>query len=234
MGIMWSLFNPLLMLAIYTFVFSIVFKARWHEGSTSKAEFALLLFAGLIVFNLFAECINKAPSLILSNGNYVKKVIFPLEILPWAAFGSALFHALISTGVWLAAYIAIFGKLHATMILFPLVMVPLALLTLGASWLLASLGVYLRDVAQFIGIVTAVLMFMSPVFYPIIALPAKYQSILLLNPIATTIEQVRQVLYWGQVPDLTTYSIYLFTTAVAAWLGFAWFQKTRKGFADVI
>lgn len=234
MGILWSFFNPLFMLLIYTFVFSVVFKARWHEGPSSKAEFALLLFAGLIVFNVFAECVTKAPSLILSNANYVKKMIFPLEVLPWASLGSALFHACVSTAVWLLVYIVIYGVPHATALLLPLVVLPMLLITMGLSWALASLGVFLRDVSQFIVIVTSVLMFLSPIFYPITAIPEKYRPLLLLNPLSTTIEQARDVLYWGTVPDLLGYVIYLAVAAVVAWVGFAWFQKTRKGFADVI
>ena len=234
MGILWSFFNPVFMLLVYTFVFSVIFKARWSGGSDSKTEFALILFAGLIVFNLFAECFNRAPGLILANVNYVKKVVFPLEILPWVALGSALFHALISLGVWLIAYLILFGVPHITVLLFPLVILPLLLLIMGLTWALASLGVYLRDVSQFIGILTTVLMFLSPVFYPASALPEAYRHLLLLNPLTPVIEQARDVLFWGKVPDMTILSIYLLMTAFIAWLGFAWFQKTRKGFADVL
>jgi lipopolysaccharide transport system permease protein len=234
MGIFWSFFNPVLMLAVYTFVFSVVFKARWGVNSDSQTEFALLLFAGLIVFNLFSECILKAPTVILANVNYVKKVIFPLEILPWVILGSALFHALISVGVWLIAYTLIFGLPHPTILLLPLVLLPLPLLTMGLAWALASLGVYLRDVSQFIGIFTTVTMFLSPIFYPSSALPEDYRHLLLLNPLTIVIEQVRDVLFWGKVPDLPGLAAYLVGAAFIAWLGFAWFQKTRKGFADVL
>ena len=234
MGILWSFFNPVFMLAVYTFVFSVVFKARWNAGSDSKTEFALVLFAGLIVFNLFSECINRAPGLILANANYVKKVVFPLEVLPWVTLGSALFHALISLGVWFIAYLILFGLPHVTALLLPLVMLPLLFLVIGVSLLLASLGVYLRDVSHFIGILTTVLMFLSPIFYPASALPEEYRHLLLLNPLTPVIEQARDVLFWGKVPDLTILSVYLVGAAVVAWLGFAWFQKTRKGFADVL
>ena len=234
MGILWSFFNPVFMLTVYTFVFSVVFKARWNTGSDSKTEFALVLFAGLIVFNLFAECVNRAPSLILSNVNYVKKVVFPLEILPWVALGSALFHALISLGVWLIAYLILFGVPHITVLLLPLVILPLLLFIMGLTWGLASLGVYLRDVSQFIGMVTTVLMFLSPIFYPVTALPEKYRHLLLLNPLTPAIEQARDVLFWGKVPDILILSVTLLSAALIAWLGFAWFQKTRKGFADVL
>ena len=183
LGILWSFFNPIFMLIVYTFVFSVVFKARWNTGSDSKTEFALVLFAGLIVFNLFAECFNRAPSLILSNVNYVKKVVFPLEILPWVALGSALFHTFISLGVWLIAYLILFGMPHPTVLFLPLVILPLLLLIMGLTWGLASLGVYLRDVSQLIGLFTTVLMFLSPIFYPASALPEQYRHLLLFNPL---------------------------------------------------
>ena len=234
MGILWSFFNPVFMLLVYTFVFSVVFKARWSADSDSKTEFALVLFAGLIVFNLFAECVNRAPSLILANVNYVKKVVFPLEILPWVALGSALFHTLVSLGVWLIAYLVLFGVPHLTVLLFPVIILPLLLFIVGVSWGLTSLGVYLRDVSQFIGILTTVLMFLSPIFYPAWALPAGYRDLLLFNPLTPAIEQVRDVLFWGKTPDMMLLSVYMLVALSVAWLGFAWFQKTRKGFADVL
>lgn len=234
MGILWSLFNPVLMLAVYTFVFSIVFKARWGSGSDSKTEFALVLFAGLIVFNLFAECILKAPTLILQNVNYVKKVVFPLEILPWVALGSALFHAAISIAVWLVAYLLLFGMPHVTVLLLPVILLPLPLFIMGGTWALASLGVYLRDVSQFIGIFTTVIMFMSPIFYPTAALPEDYRHLLLFNPLTLIIEQVRDVLFWGRLPNLFELGIHLAGASLIAWFGFCWFQKTRTGFADVL
>jgi lipopolysaccharide transport system permease protein len=234
LGIFWSFFNPLLMLAVFTFVFSVVFQARWGGGSDSKTEFALVLFAGLIVFNLFSECINRAPVLILINVNYVKKVIFPLEILPWVVLGSAMFHAGISILIWMTAYTFIFGMPHVTALLLPVVFLPLALLIMGISWMLASLGVYLRDVSQFVSILTTVLMFLSPIFYPVSALPEAYQPFLLLNPLMPAIEQARNVLFWGKPPDMIMLGVYFLVSVFIAWLGFAWFQKTRKGFADVL
>jgi lipopolysaccharide transport system permease protein len=234
MGILWSFFNPLFMLSVYTFVFSAIFKARWNSGSDSKTEFALVLFAGLIVFNLFAECINRAPGLILSNVNYVKKVVFPLEILPWVAISSTLFHGTISLLVWLTAYAVFFGIPHATALYLPLVILPFLLLIMGLTWALASLGVYLRDVSQFIGIITTSMMFLSPVFYQATALPENYRFLFYLNPLTLVIEQTRDVLFWGKTPDFAMLGIYWLVTVIVAWLGFAWFQKTRKGFADVL
>jgi len=234
MGLLWSFFNPVLMLTVYTFVFSEIFKARWNGGSGSRSEFALVLFAGLIVFNLFAECINRAPGLILANTNYVKKVIFPLEILPFVNLLSALFHGSISLIVWLLAYVLLFGVPHATALYLPLIILPFILFIMGLSWALASFGVYLRDVGQLIGIITTVLMFLSPLFYPATALPESYRHLLYLNPLTPAIEQIRAVLYFGESPDFILLGSYWAATSFIAWLGFAWFQKTRKGFADVL
>jgi lipopolysaccharide transport system permease protein len=175
LGLFWSLFNPILMLVIYTFVFSVVFKARWSVDSDSKTEFALMLFAGLMIFNLFAECVNRAPTLVIGNVNYVKKVVFPLEILPWVSLGSALFHFLVSLCVWLVACVVLFGELQVTALLLPVVLFPLLMFILGVAWFIAALGVYLRDVGQIVGVLTSVLMFLSPIFYPLSALPVEYR-----------------------------------------------------------
>jgi len=233
-GILWSFFNPLFMLAVYTVVFSVVFQTRWGAGSGSKTEFAMVLFAGLIVFNLFTECINRSPGLILANVNFVKKVVFPLEILPVVAVLTAMFHAFISLGVWFLAYGLFFGIPHATVLLLPIVILPLLMFIMGLSWCLASLGVYLRDVSQIISVVTSVLMFMSPIFYPVSALPENYRQFLYLNPLTLVIEMTRDVLYWGRAPSFELLGIYWFATAFIAWVGFVWFQKTRRGFADVL
>lgn len=234
LGVLWSFFNPLLMLLVYTFVFSVVFNARWSSSGDSKTEFALLLFCGLMMFNLFAECINRATGLILGNVNYVKKVIYPLEILPWVSLGSALFHGVVSLVVWLIAYLVIFGLPHLTVLYLPLILLPFVLFIMGLSWVLASLSVFLRDVSQFVGILTTMLMFLSPIFYPATALPENYRVFLYFNPLTPVIEQTRNVLFWGGQPDFQMLGIYIVVSAIVAWLGFAMFQKTRKGFADVL
>lgn len=234
MGLLWSFFNPIMMLLVYTFVFSVVFKARWAGGSDSKTEFALVLFAGLMLFNLFSECVTRAPSLIVGSVNYVKKVIFPLEVLPLVVMGAALFHFAISLLVWLAFYGIFYGAPPPTLALLPLVLLPFLLMTLGVSWFLASLGVYLRDVAQVVGVLVMVMMFMSPLFYPVEALPKDFQYWIRLSPLTFAVEQARNVMYWGHSIDWAGWSKQLGWSALVAWLGFAWFQKTRKGFADVL
>ena len=235
MGLAWSFFNPILMLAVYTFVFSVVFKARWGVVSEdSKAGFAIILFVGMIVHGLFAECVNRAPGLILSNVNYVKKVVFPLEILPWIAMGSALFHAVISLAVLLIAQVIVNFSLPWTVVLFPLVILPLLITTMGVAWLLSATGVFVRDIGQTTGIITTVLLFLSPVFYPVSALPKEYQGWLLLNPLTFVIEEVRKVLIGGKIPDWGGWGISFLASLTIAWAGFWWFQKTRRGFSDVI
>lgn len=234
LGIAWSFFHPLLMLAVYTFVFSGIFKARWNVGEGTTSEYTLVLFAGLLVFTLFSECLNRAPSLILSNVNYVKKVAFPLEILPWVVFGAGLFHFIVSLSVWLVLYIILIGTPPATALLLPIIVVPLALMIMGLSWFLAALGVYLRDAGQIVSIVTSALIFLSPIFYPLTTLPEDLRPLLYLNPLTPAVEQVREVLIWGNVPDWRGFAIFLAIALIVACAGFAFFQKTRKGFADVL
>jgi lipopolysaccharide transport system permease protein len=235
MGILWSFFNPLLMLVIYTFVFSVVFKTRWSVGvGDSKASFAIILFAGMILHGLFAECVNRAPGLILSNVNYVKKVIFPLEILPWVALGSALFHGAISLVVLLLAQIILMQQLPWTAILFPFVLLPLVFATMGLAWFLAALGVYVRDIGQITGMFTTVMFFLSPVVYPVSSLPVEYQGWMQLNPLTFIIEEGRNTLIFGHLPDIGRWGLMLGAGMLIASAGFAWFQKTRKGFADVL
>ncbi len=235
LGLVWSFLNPVFMLVVYTFVFSVVFKARWGiGGEESKTQFAVVLFVGMIVHGLFAEVLNRAPSLILSNVNYVKKVVFPLDILPVIAMSAALFHTVISLVVLLTAFVVFNGYLHWTAVLTPFVLLPLVILTLGLSWMLASLGVFLRDVGQTIGIITTVMLFLAPVFYPVTMLPEELRPWLMANPLTFIIEQAREVLIWGHSPDWTGLGIYTLVAIVVAWAGYAWFQKTRKGFADVL
>jgi lipopolysaccharide transport system permease protein len=197
-------------------------------------QFALLLFVGMIVHGLFAETLQRAPVIIISNVNYVKKIVFPLEILPVMALCSALFHATVSSGVLIAALFAINGSVAWTVVFLPIVLLPLIVLTMGISWALASLGVYLRDVAQPIGLAMTILLFASPVFYPLSALPQYLSPWLMLNPLSFIIEQARDVVVFGNTPNWTGIAIYFSISMIVCWSGYVWFQKTRKGFANVL
>ena len=236
LGVFWSLVTPLLMLAVYTFVFGTVFKARWVGAGTETSpwEFAIILFAGLLVFQVFAEVVSRAPTLILANVNYVKKVVFPLEILPPVALGSALCHAGVSLIVLFGFMLTVNGSIPLTALWLPAVLGPYCLLVLGLTWFLASLGVYYRDVNQLLGTLMTALMFLSPIFFPLSALPEWLRPWIALNPIAFPVEATRAALIFGEMPDGATLAVYAFISLVISMLGYAWFQKTRRGFADVL
>jgi lipopolysaccharide transport system permease protein len=234
LGLVWSMVNPLLMLGVYTFVFSVIFQPRWGTGASSRADFALMMFTGMIVYGLFSECASKAPSLILANSSLVKRVVFPLEVLPWVSLGSALFHTAVSFAVLAAFLLARHTLLPWTALAVPVVLLPLVLMAVGVSWFLASLGVYLRDVGHTIGIILMMLLFLCPVIYPSSAVPDEYRPLLDYNPIAVVIEQTRAALLTGGAIDWVRVATLLVSGVVVASLGFAWFQKTRRGFADVL
>jgi lipopolysaccharide transport system permease protein len=235
LGVAWSLITPLLMLAVYTFVFSVVFGTRWQGAPQGgQTGFAVVLFAGLLVFNLFAEAVNRAPGLILANANYVKRVVFPLEILPVVALLAALFHAMVALLAWAAVAIVVLHGLPWTALLFPVVLTPLLLGTLGLTWILASLGVYARDIGQVTTVLTTALLFVSAVFFPVSAVPARFRPLVMANPMSFIVESARNLLVWGRAPDWTELGLLWIAACLAAWAGWWWFQKTRTGFADVL
>lgn len=235
LGMAWMAITPLLMLAVYTFVFAIVFQSRWGTAATAnKAQFAVVLFAGLAVFNLFGESVSRAPALVVGNANYVKRVVFPLELLPVIAVCGALFHFAASMLVWTAVAWCLIGPLPATALLLPVVLLPLVLGTLGLCWLLSALGVYLRDVGQMVGVAVTGLLFLSPIFYPLDAVPESVRWMIRLNPVGYMVDMARGVLVFGALPGMAGYGAALATSLLLAWMGFWWFQKTRKGFADVL
>lgn len=235
LGLGWAFLNPLFMLVIYTFVFSTIFKTKWAGDVDSGIfQFALNLFCGMIVFSIFSESLNLSAGAITGNINYVQKVIFPLEILPVIIVGSALFHAFISVVALLSVYFFTKGYINFTALYVPVVLFPLCIISLGLSWLLASLGVYLRDIGQTIGILTSALLFLSPVFYPLSSLPDNYRAWVLLNPLSFIIEQMRVVLMVGNNPNWIGLGKYTFLACFFSWLCYVWFQKTRRGFADVL
>lgn len=237
MGIFWALVNPLLMLGVYTFFFSVVFKARWQNSAGmdgASHNFAVVMFTGLIIHSFFAECINRAPALIWSHVSLVKKVVFPLEIFPWIALSSAFFHMMMSVCILALIQLFMGGSFTWTALLLPIVLIPFICLIMGISWFLAAIGVYIRDIGQTTGLITSVCLFMSPVFYSLSSLPPRLQTYVLLNPLTFIIENARRVLLFNSLPDWRGLFIYFIVSILVAWFGFWWFQKTRKGFADVV
>jgi len=234
LGMAWALLNPLLSLAVFTFVFSTVFQSRWDVPVESKADFALLLFAGLIVFWFFSDCVSRAPALMLENGTYIKRVVFPLEILPWVVILSSLFHTALSTAVLMGAYLLVAGPPPSTALLLPLVFVPMILFVVGLCWFLASAGVYLSDLKQIVPVLVMLMLFVSPIFYPISATPEWFRFYVNLNPLAQIIEEARGALFYARPPSWPLLALFTLAGWAVAWLGLVWFQLTRKGFADVI
>jgi homopolymeric O-antigen transport system permease protein len=234
LGIAWSVVTPLLLLGIYTFVFSVVLKARWGAGVEGRGQYALVLFSGLLTYGVFSDCVNRAPGLVLQHVAYVKKVVFPLEILPWVSLLGALFNAAVGSVVLLAAYVAVRGAPPASSLVAPLLLIPLCLLSLGVAWLLSAAGVFLRDLGMMVPVLTMALLFLSPVFFPAAAVPEPYRTLMSLNPVTPAVESVRAVLFFREWPQWREWIISLAISGMACWLGFAWFANTRRGFADVL
>lgn len=232
-GLVWSVLTPIFMLLVFTFVFSVVFPARWGGGD-SRTEFALLLFAGLILFNIFAETINASPKLIINNANYVKKVVFPVEVLPAVLLGGSFFNFLTGLIAWTVGYLALFGLPPITFLLFPIAMLPVAIMTFGLSCALSALGVYVRDIGQLVGTLVTALLFLSPIFYSTSSLPEKYRFIFMLNPLAAPIENLRQLLFWGVMPDIFSFILSFVISLCIFSIGIKIFIGLRNGFSDVV
>ena len=236
LGLFWSLVQPLMMLTVYTFVFSVIFKGRWGAdcSSDSTAAFAMIMFCGMAVFNIFSESISASCGLITGNPNYVKKVIFPLEILPIAQVAAAIILGLIWFGLLLIGASIFMQSLAWTMLLLPLVLIPLILLSCGLSFLVASLSVFFRDIQHLIGVIIQILFFMTPIFYPIQAIPEQYRWVMQINPLSSIVEQTRTIFLYGKMIDWTMYGTGLLISLAIFQLGLVWFIKTKKGFADVL
>ncbi len=235
LGLFWSFVNPLVLLLIYTFVFGVVFAARWPNAKTDNlSEFAITLFCGIIAYNLFSECVGRAATLVVGVPNYVKKVVFPLEVLPFSTLGAALFHSGVSLVILLVANLLISGALQWTLVFLPLVILPLLLLCLGLSWFLASLGVFVRDINYTVALVIQVLFFLTPIFYAVENIPEPYRTVIGFNPLTPMVENVRRVVLWGLPPLWLELGFWIVATGLLMVLGYAWFMKTKKAFADVI
>lgn len=233
-GLLWSLLSPFLMLCIYTFAFGTVMGGRWPEIQNGRTHFAIILFAGLIVHGFFAECLIRAPGLIVSNPNFVKRIIFPLDILPWPMVLSALFHTFMNIIVFIALRMVMDGEFVWTIVLLPIVLLPLVVLTLGVAWFLASLGVYVRDIAQITGVLSMAMLFLSSALMPVDSVPEAYRWVFIVNPLTFIIDQARNVMLWGRMPDWPGLAVYFIAATITMYLGRAWFMATRRGFADVL
>ena len=235
LGKLWVLLSPLIMLAVYTFVFSVVFKVRWNTGDTSSnTDFALNLFVGVLLHALLGETLARSPGIMRGNASYVKKMIFPLWLLPLSVVISALVFCLFGFGVFLLFFVVFNGLPPVAALLLPLLLLPLALFALGVGWFLAALGVYLRDIEQVTPFFVTVLMFMAPIFYPASAIPEGYRWLLQLNPLTYPVEAIRDLFFLGRVFEPVGYLLYSGCGMLVAAAGFVFFARLRKGFADVV
>lgn len=246
LGAAWTFVSPLIQLLIYTFVFGIVFEMKWGklEGGASgggeggagpnPGEFALTFFAGYIAFTVFQECATRASGLIADRPNLVRKVVFPLEVLPVSVLLAQLFYAAIGVVLLLSAALIATGSISPTLWLFPVVCVPLSMFALAAGWFISALGVYIRDLKQVVPVLTQMLFFATPIFYPIKNVPEEYRPVMEANPFTSLVEMTRQTLLWGEVPDWWTWGGLTLAGAVAMQLAYAWFMRARRGFADVV
>lgn len=233
-GLFWSLIGPLMMLAIYALAFGHILGGRWQRPEGESADFAIVLFMGIIVHGFFAECVSRAPGLMQANANYVKKVIFPLHVLPWSVVWSALFHMGMNVLVFVALAGLAYGIFSWYIVLLPVVLLPLVMLTIAVTWVVASLGVYLRDINQAVPVVVTGMFFLSSAIIPVESVPEQYRVIFHLNPLTFFIDQARNVALWQVLPDWQGLAVHALWGLVAMYVAYAWFRLTSRGFADVL
>ncbi|MFN4895163.1 MAG: ABC transporter permease [Pseudomonadota bacterium] len=235
LGGAWTVISPLIMLAIYSFVFGVVFKGKWGQSNEqSLANFALIIFCSISAFAIFQECLVKAPSLVISQPNLVKRVVFPTETLVLSSLAAALFQALINFTLVICALYVLNGAVPVTVLLLPVMLLPLVFMTLGAAWLLASLGVFFRDIQHIVGLVANALLFLTPIFFSLEMLPSSVRFYAELNPLAPIIEGIRDVVLWGEIPNLNSFVVSLVISWCVMQLGYAVFMRLKPTFADVI
>lgn len=234
LGILWTIIVPILMLVIYTFVFSEIFQAKWSLDTSDKYEFALVLFCGLTSFNMVSEVMNRSTNLIASNTNYVKKVVFPLELLPLVITLSALFTCVISFIILIVAKLVLYHDISPTLYQSILVFLPLILICIGVAYILSAISVYLKDIGNVINVLVMVLMYMSPVFFPLTSVPEKYRGICMVNPMTYIIENFRNTMLYGVNLDWSFLLLSVIIAVVIYALGYFVFMRTKEGFADVL
>lgn len=234
-GISWAFLMPLFLLSVYTFVFSVIFKAKWGVGvEQSKLDFALILFIGMIIYNFFSEILTRSPGIIIGNSNFVKKVVYPLETMPFVVVITALLNMVISFIVWEVAFLIIKQSVNYSAVFLPAIILPLVFIMFGIALFLSSLGTYVRDVSQITGVLSTVFMFISPIFFSLETVPSQFRYVMQINPLTYFIEESRNILFFNKTPDFISLIIYYIVSILIFKIGFVFFQKTRSGFSDVI
>jgi len=243
LGIFWSLLTPLMLLAVYTIIFSGLMPRGGFDSIQKMANippgnaavFPVILFSGLIVFNIFSECINKSPGLITHNPNYVKRIIFPVEVLPFSILLSCLIHALISFSLLFLGSVLFLHRLYWTWLLLPLALLPLLMMTTGLSWFLSSLGVFVRDIGNIVSVAVSALFFLSAVFFSVDDMKHGLATyIVRANPVASVIDDVRRVLFGGAMPQWDRWAMLMLLGLLMMQAGYVWFMKSKRWFSDVL
>lgn len=234
LGVLWAVITPLITVLVFAFVFGVVFQAKWGGTQPTTENFVIIVLVGMAVHGILAEALGRAPGAIVSQPAYVKKVVFPLEILPIVVTVNAVLNAAITLLVVLVASAVMNRGLDPTVLLLPIVLLPYIVLIAGVVLFVSAIGVYIRDMTQIVSMVTMLALFLAPIFYPITAVPEQYRYLLYLNPLTFIVEQARLVALFGGMPDWPGLGIYAAAAVLVAWLGYCWFQKARNGFADVI
>jgi lipopolysaccharide transport system permease protein len=234
LGLVWSVLMPLVLMGVYTLIFKVLFKSRWDLPDPRYNKFFLIVFAGMVVVNLFCACVGRAPTLMLTNVNYIKKVVFPLDILPVVVLASEGFDAMMSSIVFCVGYLIFIGLPPLTVLLVPVILLPDMFLIIGMVWFISALGVYLRDLRQLVAVVLSVIGFLCPMFYPLTQFPPGLRWVLFLNPLTAILEEIRHVLFYADFPFWRLYFVYLLLAWAFAWLGRVWFTHAQRGFADVV
>jgi lipopolysaccharide transport system permease protein len=233
LGILWAILTPIVMIGIFTFIFAGIFHARFG-ASTSRWDYALYLFCGLLPWNAFQEALQLSTNTIVSHANLVKRVVFPLETLPLSQTLAAITNQLLGTIALLIAIVIIKHEVHATILLLPVLLVPQLLAMLGGAWLLASLGVFVRDIVQGIGLFMTVWLYLTPIIYPESLVPDQYRLAVNLNPFTPLVRCYRRVFLEGTQPDWNGLAYFAGFAVLSFLIGYWWFAKSRKNFADVI
>lgn len=236
-GMLWTLLTPIILLIVYSFVFGYVFQARW-QGTSSENEsqtlFALNLFSGMLIHGALSEVLTRNCSIYSAHTNYVKKIIFPLWILPITTALSTLFQASINLLILLTGLLIVQGSFHWQVLLLPFLILPFILTLFGIALLIASIGVYLKDLQQVMPLVTTILLFISPVFYPVSVLPESFQMVMHFNPLTSVIEMLRAVVFLGKLPTSGYMISSMLYGAAIFWVGFSVYKRLKVGFSDVL
>lgn len=233
LGFVWAMLTPAVMIAIYTFIFAGLFKARFGAQGTAW-DYALYLFCGLLPWTAFQESAQGAANVIVNHANLVKRVVFPLEALPLSQVLAAHATQMFGTLALIIATLIIRRELHATLLWLPVLIVPQIIFILGASWFVAALGVFLRDTAQVVALALVAWFFLTPIIYPEEVVPPRFRQIVALNPFAPLVRSYRRVVLEGASPDFKGMLYFAAVAVVVFLVGYWWFAKSRKNFADVI